>query len=120
MTTVRELLEQRTQELAELLEQIRDETQGDIDLARMTELSDELGGRADDFAQTLTSARETLEGAEDEEAEEGSEKGGEEAAEGGRRAEAAQEMSTEATASTGYTGGQELGEERADGGAASG
>ncbi len=76
MATVRELLEQRTQELGELLDQIREETQGDINLERLTQLSDELGARADNFAQTLSSAREALEGGaqeQDEDAEEGDE-----------------------------------------------
>ena len=69
MATVRELLDQRTQELSQLLDQIREETEGDINLERLTELSDELGARADNFAQTLSSAREALEGGAGEEAE---------------------------------------------------
>jgi hypothetical protein len=85
MATVRELLDERTQQLSQLLDQIRQETEGGIDLQRLTELSDELGARADDFAQTLSTAREALQGGPDEaeEGEEPAEDGGEEDEEGG-------------------------------------
>lgn len=105
MATVRELLEQRTQELAELLDRIRDETQGDIDLTQLTELSDELGARADAFAQTLTSARETLEGSGAEEGEEGPEDGGSEGEEGAGEGAAAAEDASETPAAAAASGG---------------
>ena len=110
MATVRELLDQRTQELAQLLDQIREETQGDINLERLTELSDELGARADSFAQTLSSAREALEG--------GAEEGEPEAAEEGAPEEEAEETSEEESSEGGEASGADetTGEEEAEAG----
>lgn len=95
MPTMKELLEQRVQGFEQLLQRIREEAQQDVNFDRLTELADELGAKADEFAQTLTRARDALVGSLGQEGGEG-EGGGEEASEGeGSPPEASAEESEE-------------------------
>ncbi len=65
MTTVQDLLQQRSSKLRELTDQIDQEITNDGNLERLAELADELGAEGDSFAETITKARAMLGGEED-------------------------------------------------------